>query len=365
VTVKAANAVSGNAVVKIYKTGDGTQTPVWSYHIWVTDYTGAELKFPVSRAYTFESGAFTSTLHVDSSTGSTYTGGFSAEVVWADAAVIDGTPTVSGSGNTAIVNVKAAAAVGNAVVKICKSGETTPVWSYHIWVTGYDPTKNTYTNAYTYNSTAYKFVFMDRNLGATFAGTGSGLGTGLFYQWGRKDPFPATLAPGATQPGGGSFTAFPTDATVGTVENTIKNPSVFYAGSSTSSRDWHYTSRDNELWGHSGSKTIYDPCPSGWRVPANSNMSEATSPWYGFTKDNGDTWNVGYNWGNNAVYPAAGRRHSVDGGLDSVGNLGHCWSASPVSSTSYASSLTFTPGLVNLNGGNSRAYGFTVRCTQE
>jgi hypothetical protein len=29
---------SGNAVVKIYKSDDDTETPVWSYHIWVTDY---------------------------------------------------------------------------------------------------------------------------------------------------------------------------------------------------------------------------------------------------------------------------------------------------------------------------------------
>jgi hypothetical protein len=42
-TVRTHTDRSGNAVVKIFKKGDtSTKTPVWSYHIWVTDYTGEE-----------------------------------------------------------------------------------------------------------------------------------------------------------------------------------------------------------------------------------------------------------------------------------------------------------------------------------
>jgi hypothetical protein len=209
---------------------------------------------------------------------------------------------------------------------------------------------------------------MDRNLGATKAGTGSGLGTGLFYQWGRKDPFPATLAPGATQPGSGSFTAVATTSALGTVTNTIQNPGVFYY-SSSSPYDWHYASRDNTLWGHDangGIKTIYDPCPSGWRVPVNYNMSDATSPWYGFTLSNGGTFSEGYNWGTNAVYPAAGYRDNSSGSLSLVGTTGYFWSASPYSSTSSnASLLYFYSGAVYVDNHYNRARGFSVRCSQE
>jgi hypothetical protein len=326
-----------------------------------------EFTFPVSRAYTYEKKAFTTTLH----TGDTYTGTFTAAVVWADAAVINGTPTVTGSGNTAEVTVKTTSTSGNAVVKICRSDNGETVWSYHIWVTDYDPAKNTYTNTMNTNNKSSSdghFVFMDRNLGATKASLGSGTGTGLFYQWGRKDPFPATLAPSASQPGGGSFTVVATTSALGTVTNTIKNPGVFYYGISGSENDWLYASRDNTLWGHDvngGIKTIYDPCPSGWRVPVSYNMSDATSPWYGFTSSNGGTWNNGYNWGTNAVYPATGYRYNASGSLSFVGAYGIYWSASPYSTSYGASSLYLGSGNVSVHDIAYRAYGFSVRCSQE
>jgi hypothetical protein len=317
----------------------------------------AELTFPVSRAYTHDGSKFSTTLH----TGGTYIDGFAADVVWADAAVINGTPSVSGSGNSATVTVKTNASVsGNAVVKIYKSSDTTktPVWSYHIWVTDYTGAE-TYTNTYTYSSKQYEFIFMDRNLGATKAGL-TVAARGLFYQWGRKDPFPATDAVSA-----GSWSKAATSNVNGTVENTIKNPGVFYTASSAP-YDWHYASRNNELWGHSGSKTIYDPCPSGWRVPVNSNMLSDTSPWAGFTKDNGGTWNSGYSWGANAAYPVTGYRVYNGGGLLNVGNYGYYWIASPSSSTSYnATHLNFRNGSVIDNYTHLRANGCTVRCVKE
>jgi hypothetical protein len=312
-----------------------------------------EFTFPVSRAYTYEKKAFTTTLH----TGGEYTGTFDAAIVWADAAVISDTPTVLGSGNTAEVTVKTTSTSGNAVVKICRSDNGETVWSYHIWVTDYTGAE-TYTNTYTYSSKQYEFIFMDRNLGATAAGTG------LFYQWGRKDPFPTTDGTPTT----GSWSKVTTDATLGTVTNTIKNPGVFYIASSASEYDWHYASRDNTLWGHDangGIKTIYDPCPAGWRVPVNSGMSADTSPWYGFTKDNGGTFANGYNWGTNAVYPAAGNRSNSSGSLYRVGTGGYYWSASPYSSASGTSLLLFDSGTVYVFNNAHRASGLSVRCSQE
>jgi hypothetical protein len=304
-------------------------------------------------------------------TGGEYTGAFTAAIVWADALVISGTPTVTGSGNTAEVTVKTNASVtGNAVVKIFRSDNGETVWSYHIWVTDYTGTE-TFTNTYNTNNKSSSdghFVFMDRNLGATFAGTGTGLGTGLFYQWGRKDPFPATLDPGDTQPGGGSFTAVETDATIG-IANTIKNPSVFYWGVSGSENDWLYASRNDTLWGHAsdgGQKTIYDPCPSGWRVPVHvKGIPEDRSPWYGMTSDMG--FSNGYNWGTNALYPISGCRSRSSGGLASVG-YGCCWSASPGRSSvypHYSFSLSYNSGSVLVYEEYARSRGNPVRCVQE
>jgi hypothetical protein len=69
----------------------------------------ATLNFAVTQAYS--SG---STLRV----GGTYTGEFGVAVVWNDASVVSGTPSVSGSGNNALVTVKTTGNLGNAVVKV-------------------------------------------------------------------------------------------------------------------------------------------------------------------------------------------------------------------------------------------------------
>ena len=50
----------------------------------------------------------------------------------------------------------------------------------------------------------------------------------------------------------------------------VKNPTTFiYSG--TSWMDWYCTGKsnqNNDLWGNvSGTKTVYDPCPRGWRIP--------------------------------------------------------------------------------------------------
>jgi hypothetical protein len=324
------------------------------------------LKFPVTRAYADSTNLRTGDAFAD--------GTFKVKVIWADVSGLLTSPTttlsnVSGTGPTAEVSVTAAAGkTGNAVIGIYKSTDTdTPVWSYHIWVTDPDDII-TYTNQYTYSDTEYKFRFMDRNLGATAAGLGSGKGTGLFYQWGRKDPFPATGAPGDNQ-AEGKFTATDVSATTGTIVYTIKYPNIFiYQGGTSNSGDWHWGMRDNTLWGHNDVKSIYDPCPTGWRVPVNINMSSDTSPWFSYTSANGGTWANGYTWdGNN--FPACGRRWGDrDAGiLGTVGSFGRYWTASPYSlKSTTAANMGITYGTCNVYAtGGDRAMGFSVRCVLE
>jgi hypothetical protein len=318
---------------------------------------GGTVRFEVSRAFNHTDGGFTKNLRVD---GTEYIADFDIALVWADAENLIETPTVLGSGKNAIVTVKAKAdKKGNAVVALKKKDTEDIVWSYHIWVTDYNPDGGAETQ---YLNTENGFIFMDRNLGASAAGTGVDVNKGLFYQWGRKDPFPATLAAGATQPGSGMFTTAVMSSSNGTIPNTIKNPNVFI----TSNNDWYYgNERNNELWGHIGLKTIYDPCPSGWRVPKNSGSSADTSPWKGFNNSNGGTFSAGYTWSEKAVYPAAGYRSEL-GVLTGQNLSGRNWCASPsTSTTDNALRLSFSNGNVNIAEGFPRAYGFSVRCVKE
>ena len=143
---------------------------------------------------------------------------------------------------------------GNALIAV-KDALGTILWSWHIWVVDFDPAETQQT----YKSGA---IMMDRNLGATsiIPVYGGAENTdysafGLYYQWGRKDPIPIL---GSVAPQGVIKlyeNNYPYEAN--TIEYTIKNPTVVY-----DDIDWGY---DDTLW--ASSKTIYDPCPYGWRVP--------------------------------------------------------------------------------------------------
>jgi uncharacterized protein (TIGR02145 family) len=306
-----------------------------------------------------------------------YTGEFTADVVWEDADVINGTPTVSGFGNAAKVTVTTNNSQGNAVVAIRKGSDI--VWSYHIWVTNYDGT-TTWTNP---NQTAHTFTFMDRNLGATEAAN-SLAGRGLFYQWGRKDPFPggksgtAGYAALSKVSGLGSAGTVSSDNNAGAIVESIQKPTTFYRDKTNGNWLPESPERDNFLWSTdgtaSGQKRIYDPCPSGWRVPARTSITSTSddySPWKGVAdptswSSSSDTGGV-TNWGTNAKYPAAGYRIGSSGSISTEGSGGVYWSASPFSSSSnYASGLYFhSSGYINRSYSNNRAYGFSVRCAQE
>lgn len=73
----------------------------------------------------------------------------------------------------------ASALKGNAVIA-AKDASGIILWSWHIWLTE-QPEDQVYNNN--------AGTMMDRNLGATSATPGDVGALGLFYQWGRKDPF--------------------------------------------------------------------------------------------------------------------------------------------------------------------------------
>ena len=168
---------------------------------------------------------------------------------------------------------------GNAVLAVSdRSGNI--IWSWHIWVVrGLSDIE--------YNIDGNIFSIMNMNLGATKAewtGASDVLETyGLYYQWGRKDPSPGPpeydygrqdmLTSEFVTNSGKIDYVMESVYSYPTVEDGAKHPLVLISSSSTDDypNDWLYYKVDG-LWGYDSAagevtkKTIYDPCPYGYRV---------------------------------------------------------------------------------------------------
>ena len=190
-------------------------------------------------------------------------------------------------GNT--ITITGGTNVGNALLAL-KASDGTILWSWHIWVVD-DLADQTYTNC------EGQPTFLDRNLGATSNVYNNKYSIGLYYQYGRKDPFVIrTDAFTVVTKSGDYYTADVeiTDVVVRNSDNsnmswTIKNPNkrIVYtetAAVSPPAGFYNWLSPTAEIesnWGSPGKvttvdecaaskggyKTIYDPCPEGYRVP--------------------------------------------------------------------------------------------------
>ena len=163
---------------------------------------------------------------------------------------------------------------GNAIVAALDEAGNI-IWSWHIWLSDEDITEV---------KTADGVMVMDRNLGATSLDPESPKSHGMLYQWGRKDPFPASPVVS-----GGTTSTMPvpvydaegneveiahsswenTDSN--TLEYAVSNPTTVLSNKSqfAECRDWLRKEFSNPaLWGGSGGeKSLFDPCPIGYRVP--------------------------------------------------------------------------------------------------
>jgi hypothetical protein len=293
----------------------------------------------------------------------------SVGVLWQTSAGLVTASDFNASAQT--VKITAGTGSGNAVIAAYDADGTTILWSWHIWVTNYEPNTSFNDANYTYNG----HTWMDRNLGATTTTASTATTFGMHYQWGRKDPFPnSTSATTSVEPTlVGAFTSV-TKTVVTTsssnLPNTILNPVTFYYGLDPS-YDWYSVSTgsafNNALWGGASlatptTKTIFDPCPAGWRVPAFAsnmspwNMLDATTfPW----TSNGRVYTA-----KSTYYPAAGGRQGSSGEMAFIGTYGHYWSAS-VYGDSQAQKMYFYSTALNSESRSNRAVGQSVRCVQE
>jgi hypothetical protein len=255
-----------------------------------------------------------------------------------------------------------------------KDAAGTIYWSWHLWVTD-NPTTKTWTNN--------GYIFMDRNLGATEAAL-SLAGRGLFYQWGRKDPFPGgkagTAGYAALDKFKGMLNAGSSDVVKVTntamdaagiadgILESIRKPTTFFSGVS-SQHNWLPADKD-DLWNvidaNVSKKTIYDPCPTGWRIP----HIGIKSPWYGLTgkhyiggDQTGRDWSTPAGSGN-ALYPSAGKRISINGKTEDIGRAGYYLTASVMNRWAARMSFDVDGKFLYAHEG-SKSDCSSVRCVQE
>ena len=254
---------------------------------------------------------------------------------------------------------------GNAVIA-AKDASGTILWSWHIWLTDQPQGQVYYNNAGT---------MMDRNLGATSATPGDVGALGLLYQWGRKDPFLGSSSISSSTIAKSTITwpsGEPSYSSTGTIAYATANPTTFITHASFN-YDWYYTassSTDNTRWTTSESnKSIYDPCPAGWRVPDGGedgvwSKALGSSSYFDYTYNStNEGINFSGKFGSDQTiwYPASGCR---GGSLSDVGYVGLYWSASPYNND--ACCLYFgNYGDVDPSDNLSRGLGRSVRCLQE
>ena len=348
-----------------------------------------------------------------------------AEVVWADAANLihlSSTPISHDVSGNSFLDFEVTAAniqSGNAVVAVTKgSGASkTVLWSWHLWFApkdaldkikvtnhqnvdyyftketlGWKPTQwsgSTYDKPRTVKvkveqtvanngTNQYAVINITQNPGNEKQGATT------LYQFGRKDAFPGVeaskLAANShfTENAGNNMS----------IMNGIQHPGNFYTWGSS----WYSTpptgysynnlwSADNTTTGYSDNpvvKTVYDPCPVGFKMPASNAFT-------GFTANgqNGSTMNVdgtdnpqtyqnnfGHNfWTNSSknatiFFPASGWCSYVNGSVSDVGDNGFYWSAVPLNSIG-GCYLRFNWGNVGPLGGYPRAFGFAARPVSE
>lgn len=352
---------------------------------------------------------------------------------------------------------------GNAVIA-GYNAKNVIVWSWHIWVNEYMPAQVANAQEYTTYRWDSEGIYTNErvpgpklmmcNLGAigTYdeltGQTPSIKPFGLYYQWGRKDPFPALgteqyqdddkhsytypnvvpvygndtsqgRLPMSTMEGEeGSFRTFQYDADKGTLAYTIQHPMDYITalppgdlldnkmdGTFLNGGSWYNNAdgRVDYLWGgipfedasqkygsiiaNNGAtqKSLFDPCPAGWMVPASDIFLGLTKtglpsgenaledcnakPPVGATAidDRGmQLYLTDWKKGPTSFFPISGAR-AYDGSFHTVILCGIYYTSS-TSNRRYAYTLHIHNGFIGPNDGGGSGYttvGGSVRCVRE
>ena len=365
---------------------------------------------------------------IEKTNGKANNGINTAQVTWADEkdlVTLSGSPIYRDASGNAFVkfevkkeNIKS----GNAVISV-KKGSTT-LWSWHLWfapknalnkiaVTNKQGKTYEFTNeALGWKPTAWQGtpyqsprtikVKVKQTIGkkqeavitiTQLPGTTSRTGYTTQYQWGRKDAFPGKSG----QPAQGTITWNAGDRmymqtiiqnpqnyyTAGYNRDGSLNAEAFFAKYYTFYNLWSMNQKDKVSMNQANSqtvvKTIYDPSPVGFSVPANDAFTGFTENGLNSGRmnvdgtDNAQTYNnnFGHNfWTNSSktetiFFPATGFREAKDGNIVSYyGNYGDYWTATPTDMNN-GSVMGFDVSSVYPLFRNIRAFGFSVRPTAE
>ena len=293
---------------------------------------------------------------------------------------------------------------GNAVIAVTKGG--TVVWSWHLWFdhkdvlntipvvnhqgVTYKFTKQTLGFAYrkwdgsTYNKPRVARVKVEQSIANSGTkqvayiditqnpGSVKEISSTL-YQFGRKDAFPGTdtTPDGSFNKNGGM-----------SLQNGIQHPETFYTYGSTwdsGYNQYNLWSMDNTVTGYNDNavvKTVYDPCPAGFKMPASNAFTGFTTTGKNIVNTQSQfnvsgAWDWGWNFNNKitspdaAVYfPASGYRDYYDGSLRNVGSFGYYRSAVP--NDKYDGCyLSISSSSVCPQFASYRSYGYSVRPVSE
>ena len=203
----------------------------------------------------------------------------SAKLLWQDTdELVEQVALVNGR-----VQVKMGRSRGNAVIAVYdktnpNAEDAKVLWSWHLWCT---PVPQIIE--YTVPRTGHEYTIMDRNVGATTSTLGLVTSQGLQYQFGRKDPFTTSLdydedvAVFLRNVRSDSLPHLFSHEEPLTIAQAIGKPDVFIHRMNLSGGKWCETSEMKYLWGNPEGqagyfpsltvKTIYDPCPIGYKVP--------------------------------------------------------------------------------------------------
>ncbi len=329
---------------------------------------------------------------------------------------------------------------GNAIIAICDASNNI-LWSWHIWVTDYDPNAQGNLKTFTSNLKNITYELMDCHLGWCNGRTDTypersvkvrvtqrkkskeffivqtshdvvkEPGNHPYYQWGRKDP----MLPGKGS-GNTDKICYPVNNSYGAVQGpvsigySVKNPNLFCQNNDNdpdTEEDWcdapgtvqekktfynlwnadqdqvnedektYARNMDNTL---NSVKSIYDPCPPGFKVPVIDVFSafikrgiwtEVKGDMVGnYSASINEGWTFGGTNSDKTFFPISGYRESGDGRMVRVGTEGDCWSAVPFilkgGKGGYGACYMgfFDDKMYSKLGGN-RSFGFAVRPVKE
>lgn len=336
-----------------------------------------------------------------------------AEQVWQDAPnlVTDIKYNGTGNGNISFKIDKNTIREGNAVIAI-KDGSNQTLWSWHIWVTDENISNtievtnfqgnkyklmsanlgwcNGYTTTYAERSCKVKFTVGKASQTITVKQVSNSItvsGNNPYYQWGRKDPFLPSDGLDNTNKtwydkDGVHSTSSPATESfspgITCIKNYILKPNVMQkqlGGDNTYQNLWSadnyvYIANDNLVI-----KTIYDPSPVGFKLPASNAFTGFTTTGdytttFSQIKGTWDNALKGWRFYTSSVkdktifFPASGYRNYSNGNSTRIGISGFCWSAVSYSTHS-AYCMYFTLSNVLPLHYYSRAYGFGVRSSKE